>query len=125
MGIATVFVVPSSVEPVLWLVIFVICAVVIARARTGRPFLHGLAVGVANSIWITAAHILFFDTYLASHARELQMMQGSAPAVPGRVKMLVTGPLIGVVSGCVLGLFALVAARFWRTKAGPDANRAA
>ena len=65
MGIATVYVVPSKVEPILWLVIFVISAWAIARTAPGRPFLHGLATGLANSVWITGAHVLLYDSYVA------------------------------------------------------------
>ncbi|MFZ0968503.1 MAG: hypothetical protein WAN13_09550, partial [Candidatus Acidiferrales bacterium] len=59
MGIATVFVIPSKIEPFFWLVIFVVSAFVIARAAASRHFLHGLLVGIVNSVWITGAHILF------------------------------------------------------------------
>ena len=112
MGIATVFVIPSTVEPLFWLVIFVICAVIIARAQVPRPFLHGLLVSIANSVWITAAHIIFYDTYIASHAQEAQMMQRSP--LPPRLMMVVVGPIIGLASGLVLGLFSWVASRLMR-----------
>ncbi|HLZ47076.1 MAG TPA: hypothetical protein VKR80_00320, partial [Candidatus Limnocylindria bacterium] len=65
MGVATVFVIPANIEPAFWLVIFVACAVVIARRRSSKHFLHGLWVSVFNSVWITAFHIAFFDTYIA------------------------------------------------------------
>jgi hypothetical protein len=109
MGIATVYVVPSNVEPICWLVIFVICAVLIARFAPGRPFLHGVLVGLANSVWITGTHVILYEPYVTSHAHELQMMQG-AP-FPPRVMMLLVGPVIGLISGVVLGLFALVASK--------------
>ena len=109
MGIATVYVVPSNIEPICWLVIFVICAVLIARFAPGRPFLHGLLVGLANSVWITGAHVILYEPYVASHAHELQMMQG-AP-FPPRAMMLLVGPVIGLISGVVLGLFSVVASK--------------
>jgi hypothetical protein len=112
MGIATVYVVPSKVEPILWLVIFVISAWAIARTAPGRPFLHGLATGLANSVWITGAHVLLYDSYVASHTEELHMMSG-AP-LPPRLMMLLVGPVIGLASGVVLGLFALVASKLVR-----------
>ena len=74
MGIATVFVIPSNIEPLFWLVIFVISAFVIARATASRHFLHGLLVGIVNSVWITGAHILFVNQYLANHAKEAAMI---------------------------------------------------
>ena len=112
MAIATVFVIPSNIEPVFWLIIFIICAVIIARQVPSRHFLHGLMVGIVNSIWVTGAHILFFDAYIAHHAKEAAMMQ-NAPLAP-RVMMAVVGPCVGVISGLVLGLFAWIAGKFIR-----------
>jgi hypothetical protein len=119
MGLATVFFIPSNIEPFCWLVIFAVCAYIIARqCRTGR-FLHGLLLGVANSVWITAAHVLLFSQYIANHAREVEMMK-SAP-MPPRIMMLVTGPVIGIISGAVIGLFALLAGKL--VKPAPAAYR--
>jgi hypothetical protein len=58
MGIATVFVIPSNVEPLFWLVIFLISAWIIAVRAPGRYFLHGLMVSSVNSVWITATHFI-------------------------------------------------------------------
>jgi hypothetical protein len=114
MGVATVYVIPSSVEPLFWLAIFVACAVVIARRAPGRPFLHGFLVSLVNSAWITGAHVLFFESYVARHAAEAAMM--SRMPLPPRLMMLLTGPFVGVVSGLVLGLFAFVASRFLKRR---------
>src|SRR5215472_9677914 len=107
MAIATVFVIPSNIEPLFWLAIFIVCAVIIAKQRTGRPFLHGLLVSLVNSVWITAAHVLLVDTYIANHPKEAAAMQ--AMPLPPRLMMLLTGPIVGLLSGVVLGFFAWVA----------------
>jgi hypothetical protein len=107
MAIGTVFVIPSNIEPLFWLVIFIVCAYVIAKKAPGRYFLHGLMTSIVNSIWITAAHVILFDTYVANHPREAEMMT-KLPISP-KVMMLCTGPIIGVISGLVLGLFAVIA----------------
>jgi hypothetical protein len=107
MGVATVFVIPSTVEPIFWLAIFAVCAYVIATRAPGRFFLHGLLVSIVNSIWITATHVLLADRYLATHQQEASMMGGGSP----RLMMLLIGPAIGVVSGLVLGLFAVIAGK--------------
>jgi hypothetical protein len=112
MGIATVFFISSAVEPFCWLAIFVVCAVAIARGAPGRPFLHGVAVGLVNSVWVTASHALLLDQYLARHAREAAMMRTMPLPDSPRLMMALTGPVIGLVSGIVLGVFAIVAARF-------------
>jgi hypothetical protein len=109
MAIATVFVVPSSVEPWVWLAIFLICAYAIARAVPSKLFLHGLLLGIANSVWVTAAHIGLFDAYMAHHAREAAMMQAATMPLPPRLMMACVGPIVGAISGVMLGLLAMVA----------------
>ena len=108
MGIGTVFFISSEIEPYLWVTIFLISAFFIARHCLHRRFLHGLIVGVANSIWITATHILFLTYYMAGHAREAAMMR-SMP-LPGwpRLMMVVTGPVVGIMSGIIIGTLAIV-----------------
>ena len=113
MGFATVFVIPSSLEPLFWLVIFIICAYLIAKYASGKYFLHGLLVSIVNSIWITATHAALFYTYIANHPEYLKMAEGLPPMMAGhpRRMMAFTGPIIGVISGLVLGLFAWVASK--------------
>lgn len=111
MAVATVFVIPSRIEPIFWLTIFGACAVVIARRRVDRPFLHGFLVSLANCVWITTAHILLFDSYLARHPDEAAMMKSMPLPDSPRLMMLMTGPLIGVISGLVLGSFAWLATK--------------
>ena len=111
MALATVFVIPSKIEPLFWLVIFVICAVIIARTVNEKYFLHGFLVSMLNSIWITTAHVVLFNQYIARHAEEAAMMANTPLAGSPRIMMLLTGPVIGAISGIVLGLFAVVASK--------------
>lgn len=111
MGIATVFVIPSNIEPVFWLAIFLVCAYLIAKRASGRFFLHGFLVSVVNSVWITSAHVLLFDSYIARHAQEATMMAKMPMPDSPRLMILMTGLIIGVASGLVLGLFCFVAAK--------------
>jgi hypothetical protein len=110
MGLGTVFFIPSTIEPVLWfVVIFPICAYVIAKQVGERPFTHGFVLSLLNSVWVTGFHVLFAATYLAGHPDEARL---SPIAGHPRLSMLVVGPIIGVVSGLVQGLFAWVASKF-------------
>lgn len=111
MGVATVFVISSAVEPFCWLVVFLISAYAIARGAPGRPFLHGVCVGLANSVWVTGSHILLVNQYLARHAREAAMMSSMPMPTHPRLMMALTGPIVGLVSGIVLGIFAIVATK--------------
>ena len=124
MGIATVFVIPSRIEPAFWLVIFLICAYLIAKRSLGNHFLHGLFIGLVNSIWITSAHVLFFDAYIARHAQEAAMMQNSPLSVSPKLMMTMVGPVVGLLSGVILGLFALVAGKLVKPSRVPDFNAA-
>jgi hypothetical protein len=124
MGIATVFVISSTVEPICWLIIFIISAYAIARRTVDRRFLHGVLTGLANSVWVTAAHMAFFDAYIANHAREAAVMSSMPLPTHPRVMMALTGPVIGLISGIILGIFALVASKFVRPRADAPAPAA-
>jgi hypothetical protein len=111
MGFATVFVIPSNIEPAFWLVILLVCAYAIAKKCATGHFVHGLLLGLANSVWITSAHILLFDRYLAGHSREAEMMTRMPMPDSPRLMMALTGPIVGLISGVILGLFAFVAGK--------------
>jgi hypothetical protein len=111
MAVATVFVIPSSIEPLFWLAIFVVCAWLIAKQAPGKFFLHGFLVSLVNCVWITSAHILFVGPYLAHHANEAQMMTKMPMPDSPRLMMAMTGPVVGIISGLVLGLFSFVASK--------------
>ena len=115
MAFATVSVIPSSVEPLLWLGIFVVCAFFIAKLRPDRAFLHGLVLGLVNSIWVTGAHMMFFQQYIANHPQEAAMTKSMPLPNSPRLTMALIGPLIGIVSGAVIGLIA-VAIKVLRTR---------
>lgn len=121
MGVGTVFVIGPKVEPAFWLVIFLICAYLIARGTVGAGmhFLHGVLLGLANSIWITASHVLFFNAYIARHAQEAAMMQNPSIPFPPRTMMLVVGPVVGLLSGIILGVFALIAGKLVKSAPVP------
>jgi hypothetical protein len=125
MGIATVYVIPPKFEPAFWLAIFLYCAYAIAKCAGGKNFVHGLLLGIANSIWITGAHILLFEKYLANHAQEAAAMQQGPLGSHPRAMMAVVGPLIGVVSGVIIGLFAVIAGKLIKTPSVPESKATA
>ena len=116
MGIATVFVIAPRNEPYAWLAIFVVCAYVIAKRAPSKYFLHGLCVSLLNSVWVTGAHVLLFDRYVAGHVREAAMASKLAALGTAKTAMLVTGPIVGLASGVVLGLLALIFSKFVQSR---------
>ena len=115
MGVASVFWIPPNAEPFFWLPIFLICAYVIGRTAK-KPFLTGVLLGLANSVWITAAHILLSSEYLERHAREAAMMRTMPIPNSPRLMMAMMGPIIGLVSGVIIGLLALLASKLAKPK---------
>lgn len=120
MGLATVFWIPQQIEPLFWLAIFLICAWIIACSTT-PPVLTGVFLGIANSIWITACHLLLFNAYVANHSQEAAMMRSMPAGISPTVLMSVTGPIVGLISGLIIGIFAFVAAKFVK-KPAPAAS---
>jgi len=94
-----------------WLAIFLVCAYLIARKRPDRHFIHGLSVGIVNSVWITSAHIIFFSQYIANHPKEAAMMRSMPLPDSPRLMMACVGPIVGFISGAIIGLLAYVAAK--------------
>ncbi|HUL50047.1 MAG TPA: hypothetical protein VLT79_08545 [Gemmatimonadales bacterium] len=119
MGLATVFAIPSNIEPVFWLVVFGISAYFLAT-RTSTPFRHGVLVGIANSVWVTASHVLFVNRYIATHPQEAGMMKSMPLPDSPRFMMVMAGLGIGVVSGIVIGLLALLATKLVRSRTAPS-----
>ena len=111
MAIATVFIVPSNIEPIIWLIIFSICAYFIVKKTEGKYFMHGFLTSLANCVWITLFHILFFPTYIANHPQEAEMSAKMPLPEHPRLMMLIMGPLVGIASGLILGLFSFLAGK--------------
>jgi len=107
MAFATVSFIPSRAEPLVWLAILIVCAFFIARLRPDRAFLHGLVLGLVNSIWVTGAHMMFFQQYIANHPQEAAMTKSMPLPNSPRLMMALVGPPIGIVSGAVIGLSAM------------------
>ena len=112
MACATVTLIPTNVEPIFWLLIFLFCGYVIARVCNGKYFLHGFLVCLANCVWIVAVHIFFYNTYILHHPEEAKMVMPPPLSIHPRLTMLIIGAMIGIISGLVLGLIAFIFSKF-------------
>jgi hypothetical protein len=115
MAFATLSLIPTKMEPAFWLVIFVICGRLIARIAPGNFFGHGFLVSIVNSVWITAVHVLFYGLYIVHHP-DMVEMSAKIPFLSDHMRrqMVVMGPIFGVASGLVLGLFAFLFSKAYR-----------
>ncbi len=111
MGIATVSLIPTKVEPLFWLVIFIVCALIIVKNANGKYFLHGFFLSLINSFWITSCHILMYNSYIANHPEMADMSTQMHMVNHPRLLMALLGPVFGACFGLVMGLFAYIASK--------------
>lgn len=116
MGFATISLIPQNIEPFFWLIIFIFCAYMIAKHCSGKFFMHGFMVSIVNSVWITAVHILFFETYVANHPDQLSMLAELPMPYSPHIMMLLSGLPFGIAFGLVLGLFSFIASKLVKRK---------
>ena len=110
MAFATVFGLSRPIELLLWLVIFVVYAIIIAKKVERKYFLHGFLVSVINGVWIGIIHSAMFSTYVANNPEMMESYQKMPQSLSPQVMMLVMGSIVGAVTGVIAGLFALIAA---------------
>ncbi len=120
MAIAGVFGWMGKIEPLIWLVIFVLYAIVIAKRIEDRFFLHGFLVSVINGVWIAIIHSLFFSTYMANNPDMVASYQKFPHSIPPQVMMLIVGPIIGAGTGLVAGLFTYIASAIMKKRTLPS-----
>lgn len=108
MGILTISLLPESVEPYCWPVVMIVSGWLIARRAGGKYFMHGVALGLVNCIWVTAAHEVWLASFVAHNPHMVEMSKNWFLADHIRRQMAVMGVLIGLASGVVMGLLALL-----------------
>lgn len=113
MAFGTISLIPQKVEPIFWLVIFGFSAFVIAKVCTSKYFLHGFILSLINSVWITAVHVLYYNSYAANHPDTVAMSNnmGVYFTIHPRLAMLAMAPVFGVLFGIIQGMFAIIAAK--------------
>ena len=114
MAVATVYFIPSNIEPFCWLAIFLFCAYMIARNTATSRFLNGLCLGLANCVWITAAQFLLFNQYVAHHPQESALLAQSPLPTHPRLMMSIGGLIVGIVCSVIIGLLSLVAGKLMK-----------
>ena len=117
-GIATVFWIPTKVEPVFWLLTAIVCTYLIAQKASSNYFLHGFCLSLLNAFWVASIHILFMESYMAKHPEEALMMEEMPLPDSPRLMMAMIGVFIGIAFGIVLGLFSFIAHKLMRFRIG-------
>ena len=121
-GFAGIYGLSGAAELIVWLIIFVIFAVVIARSRTSDHFVHALLASILAGLWVGIIHAAFIATYVA-HNAHLRAGYAMIPKTAHpRLMMVLTGPFIGAVMGVVAGLMAAGAGKVLKRKEPADSK---
>ena len=118
MGIAAVLgFYPSSLEWLLWLIITLLSAWIIAKKVVAKLFLHGFMVGLLDGLIAPIITAIFFSAYLANNPSYADQAKQLPAGLDMRTFGLILAPVIGVVYGLVLGFFAWLAGKIFKKQA--------
>lgn len=121
-GFAGVYGLSGNAALAVWLIVFVVFAVVIARSMESDFFVHALLASILAGLFVGIIHAAFINSYIA-HNAQLNSANAMMPKTSHpRLLMVVLGPFIGAVTGVVAGLMAVAAGRIMKKKipASPD-----
>lgn len=119
MGAATSFGLTEDLEWVLWVVIALFSAYLIAKRARERPMVNGFLVGSLCGILSSATETLLFDSYIANNPGAAERLAKFSAGVDPRTFILVSGTIIGLAAGLLFGILALLAARLEKGPSGP------
>ena len=102
MGILSVNGFTKKIEPFLWLIFGFFTAFIISKNVSEKFFLQGFITGIMWGIFNSIVQSFFFDAYLKNNPRYREAFIKNA-AVKPRYFVLLVGPMIGLVTGTVLG----------------------
>ena len=112
MGLLSVKGFTQKIEPFLWLLFGIATSLILSKNMEQRLFLHGLLIGIAWGVCNGLIQSAFFDTYLANNPALQQNFQKKSFISP-RYFVLVTGPIIGLITGLILGGLSLLLKKLW------------
>ncbi|HYM92698.1 MAG TPA: hypothetical protein VET23_01050 [Chitinophagaceae bacterium] len=107
MGILSVNGLTKKIEPILWLAFGFFTAFILSRNVTATVFWHGLFIGIFWGTLSSGIQSIFFETYLKNNPQYHKAFKKSAVLRP-RYLILLVGPILGLITGTVLGGLAWV-----------------
>jgi hypothetical protein len=112
MGLLSVKGFTQKLEPFLWLLFGIATSLVLSKNIDHKTFLHGLLIGLAWGIINGLTQSVFFDTYITNNPSMQQNLQKTTFVQP-RYFVLMTAPIVGLVTGLVLGGLSLLLKKVW------------
>jgi hypothetical protein len=117
MGAFSVMGFTGGAEPFLWPIIAIFCAIVIGT-KTNRTFANGLFTGLLVGGIAPLIQAVFFHTYISNNAAAAAQLKQLPPGLSPRLIFFIQVPLIGLISGMVLGLLSWIVGKVVARKDG-------
>ena len=111
MGLLSIRGFTQKIEPVLWL-LFGIATSLILSKNIERAFMHGLLTGIAWGVWNGIIQSVFFDSYFSNNPSLQQNFQKNTFVQP-RYFVLLTAPVVGLMTGLAIGGLSLLFKKIW------------
>ena len=112
MGILSVNGYTQKIEPLIWLLAGMVSAFILAKNVTSKIFLYGITLGVLWGILNGIIQSIFFDRYLKKNPKYKNAYQKKMPVRP-RFFVLIAGPLIGLLTGVMVGGLAVLFQKYF------------
>lgn len=101
-GLLSVLGITKKAEPLLWLLVGFFTIFILYRKATGMIFWHGFIIGIFWGCLNSIIQSIFFKTYLKNNPKYTEAYNKSSRLKP-RYLILLVGPLLGLLTGAVLG----------------------
>lgn len=97
----------GNFEFVLWILLGIVSAYLIAKKGGKMPFMEGVTLGVLSGIVNSVIQSAMFDTYLLNNPESLDGLKQIPLSMPPQYLILFAGPFFGIVYGIVVGIIAM------------------
>ena len=101
-GILSVLGFTKKAEPLLWLAVGIFTAFIISKKVSGMIFWYGFIIGIFWGCLSSAIQSIFFKTYLKKNPKYAEGFNKNSRFKP-RYLILLVGPMLGLLTGTVLG----------------------
>jgi D-alanyl-lipoteichoic acid acyltransferase DltB (MBOAT superfamily) len=94
---------PPGFERIGWMVVTLVCAFAIGRARVENAFWHGVVVGFVVGALATLVEGIFFGSYIKNNAWVVDKFTNQPAGFDLRIFIMMLVPFIGLAGGLVTG----------------------
>jgi len=102
----------GKLEPFLWLLFGIISALVLSKNVENKLFIHALLIGLTWGVLNAIIQSSFFDQYLTNNPNLQERFKNTGSLKP-QYFVLIMGPVIGLITGAVLGGLSILLKKVW------------